>query len=1021
MARIPESELERMKADVSVEQLVRAHGIELAKSGKDWRGRCPFHDDSTPSLVVTPEKNLWHCFGCGLGGGPVDWAMKANGISFRHAVELLREGIPALAAKVGTAHSTVRALPSPVSASADDAALLEQVVDYYHQTLKSSPEAQAYLEKRGIAGAVDHFRLGYANRTLGLRMPDSKRQAGAAMRARLQSVGMMRESGHEHLNGSIVFNWRDESGHVAGLYGRKIADNLRPGTAYHLYLPGPHRGVFNAKGLRGQQEVILCESIIDALTFWCAGYTNVTASFGAEGFTEDHLALFEAQQIRRVIFAYDNDQAGHGAAIKLADRLMLKGFGCYRIRFPHGLDANAYALKVTPATKSLGVLVRRAEWMGNGIAQRREVAMPLPPHDAAVLRPKEIPALRGNAASTAAPEPAPSLAAKTRAEPALAPEIHPRGVQKSHPVINEAPLPASVEPAAPSLNIECEVSDAEIVFTFGAVRYRVRGFDAKATGVLKVNVLASSGEWSHVDTFDLYHAKARANYIARAAAELRLKEETVKADLGRMLLKLEMLQATADAPVAGAQMSADDERAALDLLHSPDLLGRIVLDFAACGVVGEETNKLVGYLAAVSRKLDAPLAVVIQSSSAAGKSSLMDAVLAFVPEEERIKYSAMTGQSLFYMGETNLKHKVLAICEEEGASRAAYALKLLQSDGELTIASTGKDAQTGNLVTQEYRVEGPVSIMLTTTAIEIDEELLNRCLILTVDEGREQTEAIHRLQRQKRTLDGLKLKAQKERILSLHRNAQRLLKPLAVVNPYADQLTFLSDRTRTRRDHEKYLTLIDTIALLHQYQREVKTVRHAGAELAYIEATLADIEHANRIVHEVLGRSLDELPPVTRRVLEQIAEAVKAKPLPRESVRFSRREVREWTGQSDTQTRAHLERLVELEYLLTHRGQRGQSFEYELIYDGDSSDATHLSGLLDPSTIRSSRGQGGQFAGATRPQNAPISAPSRGEQNPAEADGARPSGSASMNGAKTHVPEHKRMGVAASSYRQEAV
>ncbi|WP_240980022.1 hypothetical protein [Ramlibacter agri] len=169
----------------------------------------------------------------------------------------------------------------------------------------------------------------------------------------------------------------------------------------------------------------------------------------------------------------------------------------------------------------------------------------------------------------------------------------------------------------------------------------------------------------------------------------------------------------------------------------------------------EATNKLVGYLAAVSRKLDRPLAVVIQSSSAAGKSSLMDAVLAFVPEEERVQYSAMTGQSLFYMGQTNLKHKILAIAEEEGAHRAAYALKLLQSEGELTIASTGTDPSTGNLVTQEYRVEGPMSLFMTTTAIDIDEELMNRCLVLSVNEDREQTRAIHRLQRERRTLAGL--------------------------------------------------------------------------------------------------------------------------------------------------------------------------------------------------------------------------------------------------------------------------
>ncbi len=126
----------------------------------------------------------------------------------------------------------------------------------------------------------------------------------------------------------------------------------------------------------------------------------------------------------------------------------------------------------------------------------------------------------------------------------------------------------------------------------------------------------------------------------------------------------------------------------------------------------------------------------------------MDAVLSLMPEEERVSYSAMTGQSLFYMGETDLQHKILAIVEEEGAERASYALKLLQSEGELTIASTGKDPASGRLVTEEYRVTGPVMIFLTTTAMDVDEELLNRCLVLTVDEGREQTRAIHERQRE---------------------------------------------------------------------------------------------------------------------------------------------------------------------------------------------------------------------------------------------------------------------------------
>jgi hypothetical protein len=311
------------------------------------------------------------------------------------------------------------------------------------------------------------------------------------------------------------------------------------------------------------------------------------------------------------------------------------------------------------------------------------------------------------------------------------------------------------------------------------------------------------------------------------------------------------------------------------------------------------------------------------------------------------------------MGELNLKHKILAIAEEQGAARASYALKLLQSEGELTIASTSKDPTTGKLVTEEYRVEGPVMIALTTTAAEIDEELLNRCLVLSVDEGRGQTQAIHAAQRERRTLAGLQAKVEREAILRRHQNAQRLLEPLAIVNPYAKHLTFLDDRTRMRRDHEKYLTLIDTIALLHQHQRVAKVLHpSAGAQpLRYVEVTLDDIALANRLAHEVLGRTLDELPPQTRRLLGLVGDMVMAQcalqNLTRSQYRFSRRDIREHTRWGDTQLKIHLARLVELEYVLVHRGGRGQSFEYELLYDGKAdAEERRVSGLIDVEALR---------------------------------------------------------------------
>lgn len=367
MARIPENEIERLKNEVSVQRLVESSGIELKKTGKDYTGCCPFHEDDTASLVVTPSKNLWHCFGCGMGGGPIDWVMKKNGVSFRHAVELLRDGVPSLTAGSNTVkRTTVRALEAPVQFDADDQALLNQVIGYYHETLKQSPEALAYLQARGLAvtEAVEHFKLGYADRTLGLRLPQKNRIAGSDIRTRLQRIGIYRESGHEHFNGSLIVPVLSDAGNAVEVYGRKIRDDLRKGTPLHLYLPeacrAGSRGVFNVAALQASKEIILCEALIDALTFWCAGYRNVTSAYGIEGFTDDHLAAFKQHKIERVLIAFDRDEAGERGAAKVSELLMQAGIECYRIQFPKGMDANEYALKVTPASHSLGIVIRKA-------------------------------------------------------------------------------------------------------------------------------------------------------------------------------------------------------------------------------------------------------------------------------------------------------------------------------------------------------------------------------------------------------------------------------------------------------------------------------------------------------------------------------------------------------------------------------------------------------------------------------------------------------------------------------------
>lgn len=984
MSRIPAAELERVKA-LDLVRLMEADGLVLRRVGKDFACACPFHEgDREPSLIVSPESNLFHCFGCGAAGSPIDFVMRRRGVSFRRALVLLQAEVGERAeGGAAVPRAAASRIGAPLSAG-DDAALLAEVAEFYRQTLKASSEALAYLAKRGLThpALIDQFQLGYANRTLAYRLPEKQVAAGAKLRGALQRLGVLRASGHEHLQGSLVVPLFDAAGTVAGLYGRKIGERQRPGTPLHLYLPGPHRGVFNLAGLRGASSVVLCEALIDAMSVWCAGETAVTSAYGVGGCTAEILGALQREGVQRVLIAYDGDAAGERAARALAPLLHTRGMAAWRVMFPEGLDANA-CLQVEGAA-SLLARIGQAQAMeiggevATGIGAAAEVVAP-----AAV----EV---------VGAAEPPPSPASPESAEPS---PIH--------------PLAAAVAPAVAAANTAAgdliEHSPQQIVIGYGPRRWRVRGLARNLSAeALKVNLMVSAGALLHLDTLDLYAAKARSTYVRQAASALEMDEAPLAQELTALLLRLEGLQnaaiSAAVAPAAAPEPDPALRESALALLCDPRLCERIVADVAAVGVVGEASNALVGYLACVSRKLDKPLAVLIQSTSAAGKSTLMDALLSLMPADACTHYSAMTGQSLFYLGKDSLKHSILAIAEEEGVRQASYALKLLQSQGELSIASTGKDPITGKLVTEEYRVEGPVMLFLTTTAHDLDEELQNRCLVLGIDESRAQTEAIHRRQREARTLEGLRASRQAQSIRALHRAAQGLLRPVAVVNPYAQALTFRSEATRMRRDHQKYLTLIDAIAFLHQYQRPLKRLSEpseaAGDE--YIEVTLADIELGNRLAHEVLGRSLDELPPQTRRVLGIVIGLVRgmaaAKGTAPGAVRFTRKEVRAVAGITDTALRLHLERLTQLEYLIVHRGGFGSRFVYELAFDGDpDTGASQMVGLLDVAALRaqsshprnaSSHPQGEKLAPTSHPENTPKTPTSQGSKtaSPARSD-----------------------------------
>ena len=241
MAKIPQQEIDQLKQSTSLVRLAESYNIELKQHGKDHIGLCPFHNDKKPSLIISPDKNLWHCLGaCNEGGSVIEFIMKIEGISFRHAVELLQKGLPHLAAGQKKTVKPVklsktRKLPNEFDGFKERQALVNRVIEYYHNILKQSPEAMAYLGKRGLVhpSLISHFKIGFANRTLAYRLPVKQIKAGYEIRELLQGAGILRSSGHEHFNGSLVIPVMDENGDVTEVYGRKVTHNLRKGTPDH--------------------------------------------------------------------------------------------------------------------------------------------------------------------------------------------------------------------------------------------------------------------------------------------------------------------------------------------------------------------------------------------------------------------------------------------------------------------------------------------------------------------------------------------------------------------------------------------------------------------------------------------------------------------------------------------------------------------------------------------------------------------------------------------------------------------
>lgn len=502
-----------------------------------------------------------------------------------------------------------------------------------------------------------------------------------------------------------------------------------------------------------------------------------------------------------------------------------------------------------------------------------------------------------------------------------------------------------------------EPTDHGFKLTLHGRSYELKGISRETTQLkVVIKAVGDPRKGFELKTLDLYSARSRDAYTRDCAKLFNEPEPVIKTDIARVLECVEAWKPQAVELLVAPSPSPEDAARALAFLKNPVLFEEILSDLGTLGVAGEETNKLLCYLAVVSRKLDDPVSLLIQSRSAAGKSTLQHAVLSLTPEEDQVHYTRLTTQALFYQGEMQLAHKVMAIEEAEGLGNAAYSLRALQSAKKLTVATTSKDPVSGKMKTESYRVQGPVAVLLTTTFASLDEETQSRFLTLTIDESREMTETILAAQRHRDTLVGYLAELEKSSVVRKHQTAQRLLEPLVVINPYATQLTFPVHSLRARRDNKKYLMLIKAVTFLYQKQREVKQAERSGEVFSYIEVTKDDIRQANTLAAHVLGHSADELSAPARSLLKQIHAMVRQycteKNVLPADYRFTRKHLREQTGWSDWQVRTHAKELEELEYLKARAGAWGKEYVYELAWDGDDDGSRSVGiALVDPDSL----------------------------------------------------------------------
>jgi DNA primase len=496
-------------------------------------------------------------------------------------------------------------------------------------------------------------------------------------------------------------------------------------------------------------------------------------------------------------------------------------------------------------------------------------------------------------------------------------------------IANAAPVVPSEIPAS---NLDTDNRN-NLIYQSHTATYEVKGgvrTAPKDLDSLKVTLAILSGEGRRSrQKLDLYEDK-QISRCARAVAErLSLRADLIELDLDRLTELLEAHRETLRTEIKREEttkisVNQADRTRCLQFLKAPDLLTRFNELIERAGITGEENNRLLLFVVASSFAMQNTLHALIQGASGSGKTRLLRVVSELIPEEAVKRYTRVTDGSFYNQGEYYFSHKLLCFEDIDGLKEEALlAVRELQSSEILITSSSFKDEH-GNIRGAERIVRGPIASMSCTTKAELYEDNISRCFVIAVDESRAKSLKIIDYQNQKSAgkIDG----RDEKMVRSFVQNCLRMLEPLEVVNPFADQIKLPEDAHKIRRLNELYQSFVRQVTLLNQYQRE-------RDERGRVITAPDDLRDACDILFESIVLKVDELDGSLRQFFENVKKHVGKLG---KDYAFNRFELRKITGVSKTQQHRYLSKLVELEYV-RQNGFANRGYRYKIAHWDDQS------------------------------------------------------------------------------------